>query len=98
VVSKFPSGEAAPNAELLDCVDGVVPAGIQERTFSTESLSRVGGLPAEFGIFDVLREEHFWQPFARYFTHAGNFEHEFAVWISVVQHKLNRNGDGEGQR
>jgi len=98
VVSKFGSGEAAPNAELLGSVDGVVAAGIQEGTFSAEGLSRVGGLCAEFGVFDVLREEYFWQPFARYFTHARNFEHEFAVWMSGVEHTLNANGDGEGQR
>ena len=97
MVSKFLSGEASPNAELLGRVDGVVPAGIQEGTVGAEGLSRVGGLTAEFGVFDVLREEHFWQPFARYFTHTRNFEHEVAVWISGVQHKLNGNGDRGGQ-
>jgi len=98
VVSKFGSGEAAPNAELLSRVDGVVPAGIQEGTVRAEGLSRIGGLRSEFGVFDVLREKYFWEPFARYFTHARNFEHELAVWVSVVEHRLNRNGDGEGQR
>ena len=98
MVSEFSGGEAAPNAELLHSVGGVFPAGVYEWTVGAEGFGRVGGLRSEFGIFDVLREEHFWQPFARYFTHAGNFEHEFAVWISVVQHKLNRNGDGGGQR
>ena len=98
MVSEFPSGETSPNAELLHSVGGVVPAGVYEWTVGAEGLSRVGGFRAEFGVFDVLREEYFWQPFARYFTHARNFEHEFAVWMSGVEHIVNRNGDGGGQR
>ena len=98
MVSNFGGGEAAPNAELLSSVGGVVPAGVYEWTVGAEGSSGFYGLVAEFGVFDVLREEYFWQPFTRYFTHARNFEHEFAVWMSGVEHRLNRNGDGEGQR
>jgi len=98
VVSEFLSGEASPNAELLGGVGGVVPAGVYEWTVGAEGTGGFNSLRAEFGIFNVLREKHFWQPFARYFTHARNFEHEFAVWMSGVEHTLNRNGDGEGRR
>ena len=96
MVSEFTGGEASPNAELLHSVGGVVPAGVYEWTVGAEGSSGFYGLLAEFGVFDVLREEYFWQPFARYFTHAGNFEHELAVWVSVVEHRLNANGDGGG--
>ena len=98
MVSEFSGGETSPNAELLHGVGGVVPAGVYEWTVGAEGSSGFYGLVAEFGVFDVLREEYFWQPFARYFTHARNFEHEFAVWMSGVEHIVNRNGDGEGQR
>ena len=95
MVSEFAGGEASPNAELLHSVGGVVPAGVYEWTVRAEGSSSFYGLPAEFGIFNVLREKHFWQPFARYFTHARNFEHEFAVWMSVVEHTLNPNSETE---
>ena len=96
MVSEFTGGEASPNAELLHSVGGVVPAGVYEWTVGAEGSSSFYGLAAEFGVFDVLREEYFWQPFARYFTHARNFEHELAVWVSVVEHRLNANRDGGG--
>ena len=98
MVSEFTGGEASPNAELLSSVGGVVPAGVNEWTVRAEGPSGFNSLRAEFGIFNVLREKHFWQPFARYFTHARNFEHELAVWVSVVEHRLNRNGDEERRR
>ena len=95
MVSEFTGGEASPNAELLHSVGGVVPAGVYEWTVGAEGSSGFDGLVAEFGIFNVLREEYFWQPFARYFTHARNFEHEFAVWMSEVEHTLNPNSETE---
>ena len=95
MVSEFPSGETSPNAELLHSVGGVVPAGVYEWTVGAEGFGGVGGLRSEFGVFDVLREEYFWQPFARYFTHTRNFEHEFAVWMSEVEHTLNPNSETE---
>ena len=96
MVSEFAGGEASPNPELLHRVGGVVPAGVYEWTVGAEGSGGFYGLLAEFGVFNVLREKYFWQPFARYFTHARNFEHEFAVWMSVVEHTLNANGDRGG--
>ncbi len=98
MVSKFGSGEAAPNAELLGRVDGVVPAGVEERTICAKGFGSLDGLFSDYPIWNVLREEHLWQPFARYFPHAANFEQEFAVWMSGVEHKLNGNGDEQGPR
>ena len=98
MVSKFPSGEAAPNAELLTGVDGVVPAHVQEGAFCAQCFGRFGGRVPELRVFDVLREEHFWQPFARYFPDSVDFEQKFAVWMSGVEHRVNRNGDEGGTR
>lgn len=97
MVSEFTGGETSPNAELLHSVGGVVPAGVNEWTVGAEGFGRVRGLAAEFRVFDVLREEYFWQPFARYFAHTRNFEYEFAVWMSEVEHTLKPNSEPEEQ-
>ena len=98
MVSKFGSGEAAPNAELLDSVDGVVSAGVEEGTICAKGFGSLDGLFSDYPIWNVLREEHFWQPFARYFPDSVDFEQKFAVWMSGVEHRVNRNGDEGGTR
>jgi hypothetical protein len=79
---------AAPNAPFLPSADGVVEAGLPDRTGVAEFLSGEGGFTADFRIWEVFREEHLWQPLARYFPDCGDFEQQFAVWMSVVEHRV----------
>lgn len=79
---------APPNAPFLSGVDGVVEAGLPDGAGVAEFLSGEGGLAADFRVWQVFREEHLWQPLARYFPDCGDFEQQFAVWMSVVKHRV----------
>ena len=79
---------SSPNAPLLSGGDGVVQTGLADGATVTELLSGGDGFAAEFRVWKIFREEHLWQPFTRYFSDCFDFEEKFAVWMSVVEHRL----------
>lgn len=82
------NNDAAPDAPLLTGGDGIVEAGLSEGAGGAEFLSGLDGFDADFRVWEIFREEHLWQPLARYFPDCGDFEQQFAVWMSVVKHTL----------
>jgi len=79
---------AAPNAPLLTGFDGIVQTGLPDRTSPAEFLSGQGGLVADFGVWQIFREEHLWQPLAGHFPDCLDFEEKVARWMSVVEHRF----------
>ena len=80
--------DSSPDAVFLSRFDGIVETVAADGAGGAEFLSRLGGLSADFGVWEIFREEHLWQPLAGYFPDCLDFEEKVARWMSVVEHRF----------
>jgi hypothetical protein len=80
--------EPAPDTKLLASGQGIVETVDDEGTLSTQSLSDLDRFRTDLAVVDVFREVDAWQALAGYFPHLVNFQQEFGVWVSGVDHRV----------
>lgn len=82
-------GETTPNTESLARLESVLEAVSGDWTAGTELAGGVSRFAPDYRVWDIFREENLWEPFARYFPDTLNGHEKFAVWVSLVEHKVN---------
>ena len=84
----FGASEPAPDTVFLASGQGIVETVDDEGTLSTQSLSDLDRFRSDLAVVDVFREVDAWQALAGYFPHLVNFQQEFGVWVSGVDHRV----------
>lgn len=82
------SGKATPNAEGLAGGERIFEALGDDGALVAELSRHRDCLASDFWLWDVFREVDFWQLFTGDFAHTVDGHHKFAVWMSLVEHRV----------